>query len=917
VSTGLRRTLVAGAVLLALASMLAVRLNAARISQHFYAQVSQATDVRLSADQSGLTLMHGIGLRLERVSMQHRQFQMQAGHMVVSLRLLPLLLGKIEVNTLDIHDATIVIQPDALQPTSAAISSLPVQRIALIRSQILTPDGKELLNNLHLDLRNIGLNRETLWELNAKQGDESISGNGRLLFRAGELTSGFGKLKLIRFPLLRLQSFVPATLMGWLQTEGELLDGAFTLDINKAQAWSLFGEASVENGKAVRTVSLRGKLNHAESGRLSWRDSFVHFGKHGVVAITGACQQGHCQTTLEAEQVPLSQWSQLLPAKLAWAHTIKSTTQLKADIQWQQASWRGHADMALSDASFHAGESDHPLPDMHLKIATLSGNADGWKTEMAITAAADDGLIHLQGGQQRHGDVSLDFDAKSAGAGLWSPLSNMLLASLQIKPALQATGKISGTLHLQQHGDASEVRSELNADAAQLTYPAWLVKPEGVAAHGQATIRWQGTKVVAAALKGWQLGEATLGRLDWQVNTRKAKKSALAETARQTLSIRQLNVDFDQLKERGVQLPALLPDWHGALSGSGSTNWPVQMAGKLPSKSNDQQMAGDEQQTAATAQQLPARKQQHTISEMAARLTGKWKLDGFGIDDWQTHGAVHAVRGRFASDRLQLDGRYGKATLQGSYQAATGRGEIDLLDGVLNRGVTDAVPSYWSQLSLKGRIRHAELLFLGNRWQDIQSRYKLARGRLMLQQFNATLAGGALTARQLALTARPDGLGVEGDLRAKNIRLHQLASLGDWLQADISGKLHANLLLHGTIGQSSPQAWQRSNGDMLIYDGSWQQRQAPATSPESGDKAAKPLPRHAFSKLEFRFRTKAEKTDISAIQLTSHRQHYRGKASVNADLQLHGEMHNPADNSRYRLEGALPRISWIAMPNKP
>ncbi len=906
-STGLRRIVVAGVALLVLAAVLAVRLNATRISQHFYAQISQATDVKLSADQSSLTLMHGVGLRLEHVSLHHRQFQMQAGHIIVSLRLLPLLLGKIQVNTLDIHDATIIIQPDALQPTSAAISSLPVQRISLVRSQVLTPDGEELLNNLHLDLRNIGMDSETLWELNAKQDGQSISGNGRLFFHTGNITRGFGKLKLTHFPLLRLQSLVPATLMTWLLEEGKLLDGALTLDITKAQTWSLFGEARVESGKAVSAISLRGRLNHTESGSLSWRDSFVHFGKQGVVAITGTCQQNHCSTTLEAEHMPMSKWAHLLPRKLTLAHMIKANTQLKAVIQWHKTIWHAHADVNLSDASFHAGETDYPLPDLHLKVSKLAGDTKGWHAETAVEA--DGGIIHMQSSQRSNGDFDMAINTQSADAGLWLPLSNMLFATLHIKPALQADGVISGKLRLHQHGDIRVVNTDVNGDAAQLSYPGWLVKPNTVKAHGQATIKWQGEHTVAATLQAWQLGDATLGNLDWKVKKKDVKKQAVKKTTRQSLSIKHLNVDFDQLHSQGVQLPESLPAWHGALRGGGKTSWSQQTEIERQSTENEQQPA--------------ANTQTHTMSDMAANLTGKWQLDGFGIDDWHIHADVGVRQGRFTSEHLLLDGVYGKATLRGSYQAASGHGNIDVISGNLNRDTVNAIPSFWQQLSLQGQILHGELQFLGNRWQDIQSRYQLTKGVLMLRNFSATLAGGSFTSKKLALTALPEGLGIGGDIRAKHVQLSQLTGLGDWLQADIGGKLQANIILHGVIAQgavaqTSMHDWQRSNGDMLIYDGSWRQRiQAEATPASATDSTAQPLPPYTFSKLEFRFRTGGEKTAISAIKLISHQQQYRGKASVDTKFRLHGELQNHADHSHYRLDSVLPRISWITLPNKP
>jgi hypothetical protein len=187
-SRSLRRTLVAGIILLAVATMLWLRLDSDALHARLNQEVSSHTQATLESESSSLTFLHGIGLKLNQVSLNHAQYQMQAGHISISVRLLSLLMGKIEIDTLNIYDGLFKIRPGKLQPNTKAISGLPVKQLQLVRCRIETFDGDQLLDNLHLDLRNIGLDQKTLWELQAKQGDHSLSGHGRLSFQQGEIT---------------------------------------------------------------------------------------------------------------------------------------------------------------------------------------------------------------------------------------------------------------------------------------------------------------------------------------------------------------------------------------------------------------------------------------------------------------------------------------------------------------------------------------------------------------------------------------------------------------------------------------------------------------------------------------------------------------------------------------------------------
>jgi len=877
-TTGLRRILLAGAGLLAISAVLFFRLNSADLSDHFYGQLGGATDAVLTANHSELAFIHGIGLRLDGVSLVHKQYEMQAGHLNISLGLLPLLLGKIEVNTLDIHDATITIHPDSLQLTSTAISSLPVKRIHLIRSRILSPDGTELLNNLQMELRDIGPNRETLWELSARQGEQSISGNGRLLFRAGEIAGGFGNLKLNQLRLSRLKPFAPEPLVAWLENKGKLISGALTLDIPGQQIWSVFGSVELKNNNGKTALNLRGKLSHPGEGKLAWHDSFMSFGKHAVLAIKGGCEKNHCNTSVDAEQVPLSEWFAFLPESVTFQRNISGMTNLKADIEWDKKAWQGHATLQLKKAAFQYGEDNIPLPDLQILAEEFSGSAKHWNAKAAISTVqgSDSNAINIRSSRSENGDKDMFINTDAADAPLWQPLSNLLLASLGMDPVLEATGQLSGKLHLHQQISGKSLEIDIDATQAQIGYAPWFEKPQHIAALCQMKIGFSESSPTTVGMQHCQLDKSSLAQLKWSVDKGQHK-----------LMLDQLDLNLDQLEQFSIQLPGNISRLKGILQGSAHTSWSDHNA------------------------------------DWFGQMSGHWQLKNLGTQSWLANGVVDVKHGIVSSSHLQISGPLGKAELKGSYEISKQRGNVDIMAGNLDWKTATFPGDFWQKVSLNGHIQHVGLTLLGNHWYDIQSDYSLAEGKLKLKELQSILADGTFTSKQLTLfpasrapateelaTDADNGLGIQGYIRTENVQLHKLRRLGEWLQAEIGGQLHANIKLSGDIAQTGFAAWQYSNGDILIYNGSWkQQMEAESLTERLGIKT--PLfNSYAFSKLSFRFHIDKDRVNVSSIKLVRHHQQYRGKASITPELHLQGQLFNSADSTEYLIDSTLPAIHW-------
>lgn len=861
--------LIASAILLALAIILWVRLDINALHTRFSQELSIHTQATLESESASLTFLHGIGLRLDQVSLKHELYEMQAGHISITVSLLPLLMGEIEIDALNIHDGLFKVEAGNLEPNTKAIAGLPVKRIELVRCRIETPDGDQLLDNLHLELRNIGLNQKTLWELKAAQDHHSLSGHGRLSFRQGEVTAGFGKLKLKQIPASMLRPIAPELLSQWLSQGSGHLSGALTLDITKQHMWSIFGEVSLGREGDETPIRLRGKLSQPATGKLVWHDSFIHFDAWSVVAIDGACHEGNCNTAIDAKSIPLKKWSPFIPQGLTFHRIISGSTNLKATIGWNEAGWQGAVDFKLMNGAFSYHDRETPLPTLHLQTTEMSGDAKQWKTETMLRFAKADGGISIQSSKKKNGLKDTFIRATESDASQLQPLANLMLASLDIKPDLQLAGDISGKLHLHQNSEEEKLQLHFNADQTRLTYAGWLDKPENVTAQCEMQIGWSNqsrSRPESFKFQNCLLANSKLDELSWTHHNQQEK-----------LIINKININFDVLETQAVHLGQAFEHTHGLLDGDAVSTW------------SDQDRSN---------------------TRWVKNMSGSWRLQNFGAASWYANGSIKAVKGTFSSQHLQLTGKYGQAELKGDFSADTKHGAVNVIAANLDWDDLPNPHAIWSGVDLNGNIQNGQLTLLGNSWQNISSDYRLKQGKLELKTLKASLAGGSITSPSVTLYPEPGNLTVQGDGHIFDVQLQELKGLDQWLQSDLYGELHANIRLQGQLPYDNIAEWKRSNGDILIYDGEWKQQGKEGSLTERLGIQSPAVQSHRFKKLEFRFRVHSNQINIPMLKLDYRDQTYSGNGAVDSNYHLAGTIKNMSNQSMYMLDSKLPDLSW-------
>jgi len=283
-------------------------------------------------------------------------------------------------------------------------------------------------------------------------------------------------------------------------------------------------------------------------------------------------------------------------------------------------------------------------------------------------------------------------------------------------------------------------------------------------------------------------------------------------------------------------------------------------------------------------------------------------LQRLGTSQWQTSGAMQADHGNFHTEHLHIMGGQDNVDLKGNYDFSNHLGKLDILSANLDWRDMPDLPDAWQQVQLSGHIQQAHLKLLANTWQEIHSSYKLKDGTITLSKMQANFGGGTIISPKLKLKPIPGGLTVEGKLRAKAIRLARLSELDAWLGIKTEGFLHANVQLKGILPVTRMIDWKGSNGDILIYSGSWSKLQDAVSLSDKIGLTTPPSNTHAFKKLEGRFRVRGETMNMRGSRLKQGKELYQGSARMDRNGEVSGSF--AEDGTLYQLNGHWPKLHW-------
>jgi len=681
--------------------------------------------------------------------------------------------------------------------------------------------------------------------------------------RGGQLHDGFGKLKLEQVPVSRFRTLLAESLTPYL-TPSMTVSASGTWELTRNRLWSLFGEVRLaKDGKELGYA--RGKLQRAEDGSLAWRDSFLHLGEQSVVAISGSCVKGECESRLKGNNLPLDYlrpfWVEGLHRPDAWAGVLG----IDLTAHWLGDAWQMQGEANLSRSNMKFGPDSFTLPGVRLEIGKLAGTGLLWSLEKAQILAGKAGSIDLHAAL--HGGDAFDAEfSTSELRDVWRPMGNVLLASFRRPLQLRGEGGLSGRMRIQGRGDELQLGLQGDLRRVHLALTGGFDKPAGVDAMGSLMLDVKGQAWRRLEISDAHLAASSVRRAAWE-----------AGASQQLWQVEGAQLDLDDLSASGVQLPE---DLQG-LTGKASAD----LAGELVASANGP-------------------------GWLPKSVRGQLAMQAFGFPDWRWSGLLKARGADLQASRLHVEGGLGHADLTGGWSFPSTI-HADVLAGSLNWEQHAPLPKFMSQLELSGRISQTSVSLLGNDWKDLQCTYQWQGNILTLRNLRTALAGGEASSSTMVLRPELSSLGMRGDLQLKDLRLGQMRGLQEFVAAELKGRLYANLKIDGALPASGLQGW-RGDGDLVIYDGYRLPKAAAGVATAVGSVPAW-AKLYAFRQLSAHVDLKHERFGLSHIALKQMGNSYVGQAEMAADGTIAGSVKDARSGGVYQLSGNWPRIIWEKM----
>ena len=767
----LAKLLLTAAVLLLGGSLVLLsRFDAQALRSQAMAQLTDSLQAKVAIGCADFSLLHGMTLRLHDVAIDAADWQCRTRELHLDLALLPLFFGEERI------DSIFLLEPQFTLHSGKGLAGMPaipptlhLPRLNIRRGILIGPQGRHLLDDLLLDVRNLAAEGEMQWELRAHIDERKLSAQGKTKLKQGRIAASFGKLKFDHLPVARL--LADALPAAW---QAGRASGALTFDSLTGERMDAFGELRLYPDGESGEIVLRGKLVQRQQSGWHWQDGFIHLARNSVLATSGGCDNaGRCRATLTTRGADLA----ALTAALQLPPLLRGRLDLDADWKLDANGWQLSANSGLRRLSVATGNGWRALPDQQFDLKRLQRGSDGrWHLESANLH-----LLRLAGGielrQLPHRGEGWRLAARlDLPDRFWLPLSEMLLHRLGAGGTFGGHGPLRGDLILTEAGRQQQLAFDLDLDAAGILIPDHFNKGAGVPLrlrgdysheHAGQTLRLAASRIAASRLDRfvWQQAEAT-------------ERMALRG-----------RIDLDDLHAIWPVAIRFLPTPDGTEHGL--------IEADIANRS------------------LQART---TIADWFGDLDGQVLCRNFGFGSHHFDGAITLQAGVASASQLHWHGKQGYALLTGRLDLARREGVVDIGNGLLDWPQGSRLPAWLPDLKLSGRMQIESMQWHGQSLEQLRANYRWQERHLLLSPLSLHLAGGTLTSAHLQTTLLPDRIAFSGPLALRAIDLHALQPLSTLLSAQLYGRLSADLLMQGAL-PPTPDLPLRGNGRLTLDAG--------------------------------------------------------------------------------------------------
>ncbi|MDX8386947.1 MAG: hypothetical protein R8M46_00230 [Ghiorsea sp.] len=551
-----RRWIYASVAAIFLFTLIITQLDNQKLYSTLQSQLTQS-GVTLTAENISLSLMYTGSIRLDHAQIQTSSFNLQAERIFIDLDLAALLTGKALPRALYIQLADINIHKTQQEGWLEFINheSFKLKRINISQSEIHLEEQHITLEQVNLDVRDIGKNKNPRVELQAHIGEGRLDAHGYLRLKRGEITRGFGRLKIYDVPLTFFDH----------GTSLETLHGSVTAHLNKDKSWQSFGHLSVQS-EQQDTLELRGKIGGNDGEFITIDDMILSMKESGVAQISGGCAEASsCQISLDSKSIKLSSLSSLFKSHTAFLQPLNNELQdIHIQSTWDKGVLTNQGSFAWSALQYQptqkqANSDKAAVIQLDLGKATFSGltrnETDIWALNHAnFSTLKDTQEITLKQAAYSGGELELTLELNNTP--LWLPLGNLALISQGLKPEISGQGMLNGQLALALNQDKQiDTAFNINASDAEILWKE-VLKPQGIKLVVQGDATWNQTVTPSLAKVDIQLADA-YANIHLQPNK---------------LSFENTSVDVQSLIAQNIVLPSALQTWHGAIQGDVSIN---------------------------------------------------------------------------------------------------------------------------------------------------------------------------------------------------------------------------------------------------------------------------------------------------------------------------------------------------------
>ncbi len=514
------------------------QLDTHKMYQNLQTQLA-ATGIKLTSSKLQLSAMYFGSIVLSDVEIQSDAFDLSAQRVFIDLDLPALLTGKALAQALYLQGADIDVlhSQEEIWLSLLKTEHFKLKRIHLSQSEIHFDAQHTTLEHVDLDIRDIGKNKNPRLELRANIGEGRLDAFGYLHLKRGEITRGFGRVRLHDIPLQQ-----------WLnQPLLQTLDGSVTIHMQQNKRWQAFGHVSALH-KQQESFELRGKVTGHQQQFMHIEDMVLNMDGVGAVVLSGDCADTKtCHIKLDSQQLNLTPmlflWDDTLQDK---ALTNVKVNQLALEMRWENQTFSslGHAvweNLDYKGIHFDAGRLEFSGLQRH--------QADDWSLQQAFLFESKDEteFLQLQDARYQTHHTNLPFIFKHTA--LWQPVNHLLASVYPAVPKVEGKGRLDGVLEIQiSQQKLGKVSVDVDASDAELRWHDY-VKPQGIRLQVQG--KSQADTDVEQAVYSILLADAY------------ADVSYVAESWK----FSHASMNFDDIQGVGVELASPWQQWRGLIAG--------------------------------------------------------------------------------------------------------------------------------------------------------------------------------------------------------------------------------------------------------------------------------------------------------------------------------------------------------------